>query len=269
MLLMAAGRFIPGLGHTNESYSEPLFLRHLLAGIQYAIGEGKALDYSKAYAVKAPEDNRFTKTVLSNDLNEPMELTVAPDGRVFFTERSGKFYVYDPAKKKTRLLHDFPAKAVDKYLNGLIGVTLDPDFKTNRQLYVFYSSNTGTQYHQNVSRFQLTPEGNLDTTSEKIIIKIPIDLEVSAHTGGSLAWDKHNNLYISTGDNTVPFESDGYAPSTNGPDGWCTMRSALRQTRPICAEKSCAFTRSPTVPTRYRKAIFFKSPCPAHGRKFM
>jgi cytochrome c len=204
--------FYTGLGHTNESYSEPLFLRHLLAGIQYAIGEGKALDYSKAYAVKAPEDNRFTKTVLSNDLNEPMELTVAPDGRVFFTERSGKFYVYDPAKKKTRLLHDFPAKAVDKYLNGLIGVTLDPDFKTNQQLYVFYSSNTGTQYHQNVSRFQLTPEGNLDTTSEKIIIKIPIDLEVSAHTGGSLAWDKYNNLYISTGDNTVPFESDGYAP---------------------------------------------------------
>jgi cytochrome c len=261
--------FYTGLGHTNESYSEPLFLRHLLAGIQYAIGEGKTLDYSKAYAVKAPEDNRFTKTVLSNDLNEPMELTVAPDGRVFFTERSGKFYVYDPAKKKTRLLHDFPAKAVDKYLNGLIGVTLDPDFKTNRQLYVFYSSNTGTQYHQNVSRFQLTPEGNLDTTSEKIIIKIPIDLEVSAHTGGSLAWDKHNNLYISTGDNTVPFESDGYAPidEREGRLVYDAQRSAANPAD--LRGKSCAFTRSPTVRTRYRKAIFFKSPCPAHGRKFM
>lgn len=204
--------FYTGLGHTKESYSEPLFLRHLLAGIQYAIGDGKALDYSKAYAVKRPEDNRFTKTVLSNDLNEPMELTVAPDGRVFFTERGGKFYVYDPAIKKTKLLRDFPVKAVDKYLNGLIGVTVDPDFAQNNFIYFFYSSNTGAQYHQNISRFTITRDGNLDTTSEKIIIKIPIDLEVSAHTGGSLAWDRHKNLFISTGDNTVPFESDGYAP---------------------------------------------------------
>ncbi len=45
-----------------------------------------------------------------------------------------------------------------------------------------------------------------------MIIQIPIDLEVSAHTGGSLAWDKDKNLFISTGDNTVPFESDGFAP---------------------------------------------------------
>ncbi len=203
--------FYTGLGHTNESFAEPLFLRHLLAGIQYAIGNN-TLDYSKSYAVRIPEDNRFTKTVLSNDLNEPMELAVAPDGRVFFTERAGKLYVYEPASKQTRLLRDFPAKAVDKYLNGLIGITLDPDFATNNYIYFFYSGNTGEQYHQNISRFKITGDGNLDTTSEKIIIKVPIDLEVSAHTGGSLAWDKNKNLFISTGDNTVPFQSDGYAP---------------------------------------------------------
>ena len=209
--------FYTGLGHTKESYSEPLFLKHLLGGIQYAIGEGKALDFSKSYAVKHPEDNRFVKTVLSNDLNEPMELAVASDGRVFFTERAGKFYVYEPAQKRTRLLWNFPVKAVDKYLNGLIGVTVDPHFAQNNHIYFFYTSNTDSQYHQNVSRFTITADGNLDTTSEKIIIKIPIDLEVSAHTGGSLAWDKYDNLFISTGDNTVPFQSDGYAPLDERP----------------------------------------------------
>ncbi len=204
--------FYTGGGHTRESYSDTLFLQHLLGGIKYAIGNNTALNYSKSYAVKAPEDNRFTKTVLSDDLNEPMELTVAPDGRVFFTERSGKFYMYDPVAKQTKLLYDFPAKAVEKYLNGLIGITLDPDFKQNNYIYFFYSSNTDSQYHQNISRFKLTADNNLDTTTEQVIIKVPIDLEVSAHTGGSLAWDKDKNLFISTGDNTVPFESDGYAP---------------------------------------------------------
>lgn len=203
--------FYTGGGHTKESYSDPLFLRHLAGGIKYAIGNNAPLNYSKSYAVKAPEDNRFTKTILSDDLNEPMELTVAPDGRVFFTERTGKFYMYDPVARQTKLLYDFPVKAVEKYLNGLIGITLDPDFKQNNYIYFFYTSNTDDQYHQNISRFKLT-NNNLDTTSEKVIIKVPIDLEVSAHTGGSLAWDKNKNLFISTGDNTTPFESDGYAP---------------------------------------------------------
>jgi cytochrome c len=41
--------FYTGLGHTNESYSEPLFLQHLLGGIQYAIGNNK-VDYSRSKA---------------------------------------------------------------------------------------------------------------------------------------------------------------------------------------------------------------------------
>ena len=75
--------FYTGGGHTDESFSEPLFLKHLLGGIKYAVNDNSPLDYSKAYGVKKPEDNRFNKTVLSNDLNEPMELAISPDGRVF------------------------------------------------------------------------------------------------------------------------------------------------------------------------------------------
>lgn len=40
--------FYTGLGHTVESYTEPLFLKHLAGGIQYAIGEGTPVDYSQA-----------------------------------------------------------------------------------------------------------------------------------------------------------------------------------------------------------------------------
>lgn len=159
-----------------------------------------------------PEENRFTKTVLSNDLNEPMELAVAPDGRVFFVERAGKFYLYDPAQKKTRLLHDFPVKAVDKYLNGMLGMTIDPNFRSNHFLYFFYTTQTGDQTRQRIARFRVNDDSTLDLASEKAIIEFPIDLEVSAHTGGSMAWDKQGNLYISTGDNTVPFDSQGHAP---------------------------------------------------------
>src|SRR5690606_40289149 len=57
--------------------------------------------------LKKPEDNRFTKIILSDDLNEPMELAVAPDGKVFFIERHGQFSKYDTNTGETTLLHTF------------------------------------------------------------------------------------------------------------------------------------------------------------------
>ena len=51
--------FYTELGHTNESYSDPMYLKHILGGIQYAIGDNKA-DYSKAHSVFAPDESHFT-----------------------------------------------------------------------------------------------------------------------------------------------------------------------------------------------------------------
>jgi cytochrome c len=167
---------------------------------------------TNALALKKPEDNRFTKTVLYNDLNEPMELAVAPDGRVFFIERSGNFYAYNPINKQTTLVRKFPVKAVEKVLQGMLGLTIDPDFATNNYIYFFYSTDGNGGLVNRLNRYKISKTNQLDLSSEKAIIDVPLDAEVSAHSGGGLAWDKSKNLYLSTGDNTVPFESEGYAP---------------------------------------------------------
>jgi cytochrome c len=206
--------FYTGGGHTTESYSEPLFLQHLAGGIKYVIGSDTAkLDYTKAYATKAPEENRFTKTVLSNDLNEPTEIAVTQSAVVYIVERSGSFYAYKPSDNSTKLIYKFKVRPDTKqaFGNGLLGMTIDPDFSNNKFIYLFYSPDS-LPAHQNISRFKMITEDSINLASEKVIIQVPIDLEVSAHTGGSLAWDKNKNLFISTGDNTVPFESNGYAP---------------------------------------------------------
>ena len=61
-----------GGGHTDEAFSDPLFLDHIWGGIQYAAGEGKPVDYNLANV--APEENRFIKEVLLDNLYEPTEL---------------------------------------------------------------------------------------------------------------------------------------------------------------------------------------------------
>ncbi|MFB9293748.1 PQQ-dependent sugar dehydrogenase [Persicitalea jodogahamensis] len=169
-----------------------------------------------AQSPAVPEENRFTKTVLSNDLNEPMELAVAPDGRVFFTERKGNFYVYDPASRQTKLIREFPVFWETKYGNGLIGLALDPDFAKNHYIY-FYNTPISDTPKQHVSRFMLRDDNTLDVASEKVLLEIPIDYEISRHTGGSLAFGPDGNLYISVGDNTSPFASKGFTPIDERP----------------------------------------------------
>ncbi|WP_207503641.1 PQQ-dependent sugar dehydrogenase [Telluribacter humicola] len=194
----------------SHRYKIPLLL--LLTGIWSAA----SAQSTQAGQSTPPEENRFTKTILTNDLNEPMELAVAPDGRVFFTERKGGFYMYDPKTRATRLVREFPVYWETKYGNGLIGLALDPKFAENRYIY-FYNTPISDTPKQQVSRFRLNDDGTLDLASEKVIIEIPIDYEISRHTGGSLAFDPQGNLYISTGDNTSPFASSGYSPLDERP----------------------------------------------------
>ncbi len=208
--------FYTGLGHTDSSFSEPMFLKHILGGIQYAMGNGK-LDYRKAYAVAVPEENRFVKTVLVNDLDTPMELAVAPDGRVFYTElRSANLSVYDTKTNKNTLVHQF--NVATKGGTGLIGVTLDPAFESNHFIYIYYSPPAEKEpIIFNLSRFRVNDDNTLDLASEKVLLEVPVQENSGAHHGGSLAWDKDGNLFLSTGDSSSPFPSNGYAPIDERP----------------------------------------------------
>ena len=113
-----------GLGHTSETFAEPLFLDHLWGGIEYAAGPGQPVNYDNASV--APEENRFSKVVLDEGLYEPMELELLPDGRVLFIERRGNIKINDPATRETKIVHEFPVHS--EYEDGLLGLALDPDY---------------------------------------------------------------------------------------------------------------------------------------------
>ncbi len=209
--------FYTGGGHEDSSFSEPDFLKHLLGGLKYAIGNNAPLNYSKAYSKPKPEESRFEKTVLVNDLDNPMELAVSNDGRVFYTELEGNFSVFDIKTNKNKLIHRFPLTM--KGGTGLIGITLDPKFDQNGWVYLYYSPPIeGEPIYFNCSRFTISKTNILDLASEKVLLKVPVQINSGAHHGGSLAFDSDQNLIISTGDGTTPFPSNGYAPIDERPD---------------------------------------------------
>lgn len=216
--------FYTGLGHEPKNYADPLFLAHLYGGIQYAIGKNKVLDYSKAHTQRTPEENRFVKIILDEQLDEPMELAVTDDGRVFFIERNGSVKLYDPEVGATKTIYNF--NVYSGHENGLLGLTLDPNFSKNGWAYFFYSP-TEAGAVQRISRFVISGDSLLADT-EKILIEFPIQIEECCHSGGSLAFGPDGNLFISIGDNSNPFASDGYAPidEREGRAAWDAQRTS-------------------------------------------
>lgn len=201
-----------GSGHTDETFSEDAFLEHLWGGIQYVSANGKP-DY--ALETVAPQENRFIKHTLDQNLDEPMELVLLPDDKILFVERKGAMKVYDKRKRETTVIHKLDV--FTKFEDGLLGVALDPDFEQNRWVYLFYSD--PNEVDQNISRFTLGEDYmSIDLVSEKVVIEIPTQRDQCCHSGGSLEFDNNGNLFISAGDDTNPFKSNGYSPS-DGRDG--------------------------------------------------
>lgn len=204
--------FYTGYGHTKESYAEPEFQSLLVEGIKYAIGE-KSLDYDKVRSPRVPEDNRFSKTVLDFNLDEPTEMAILPDGRILFVERKGDVKLYKPETNKVTTVNH--KDVWTKFEDGMIGLAADPEFRTHPYIYLFYSHPTRSA--NVLSRFEFKGD-SIDFSSEKEILEVPTQRDKCCHTGGSLTFGKDRQLFISTGDNTSPFESDGYSPSDERPE---------------------------------------------------
>ena len=202
-------------GHTEESYAEPLFQQHVLGGILWAAGLA-------AGDPGATIDSNFRKVVLDPAPSNPMELAVARDGRVIYVERGGRIKIWKPSGIVVAGQLDVFTGVED----GLLGITLDPAFATNQWLYLFYSPASGTA-RQHVSRFTLKGDA-IEPGSEKVLLTIPTQRDQCCHSGGSLTFGPNGDLFISTGDNSNPFESSGYSPIDEraGRSPWDAQKSS-------------------------------------------
>lgn len=231
--------YYTGGGHTDESYEEADFLKHLLAGLQYTMGENLELDYKKAKSKRTIEENRFTKTTLSmGQFTEPTEMTILPNLDILVAQRRGEILQYNQATGELKEIGklDVYWKTDVQGVNaeeGLMGLQKDPNYATNNWVYAFYAP-TGDKEINRLSRFKYK-DGKWDMGSEQIILDVYSQRNICCHTGGSIAFDKEGNLFLSTGDNSTPFNQpnskytlNGYAP-VDGREGnkqWDARRSS-------------------------------------------
>lgn len=229
--------FYTELGHTDESYADPNYLQHVLGGLVYAIGDGKPLDYSKATTLRLPEPDRFSKNIVATGYDEPTEMAILPNLDVLVVQRKGQIHWYNKATGKNtqvakmNVYHKTTVLGVNAE-EGIMGITADPNFAKNNFVYVFYSPMDSSV--NRLSRF-IFKDGKFDLKSEKVILQFYSQRNICCHTGGSLSFGPDRMLFLSTGDNSTPFDQNnskyqlnGYGPIDGRPgyEQWDARRSS-------------------------------------------
>ncbi len=160
----------------------------------------------------------LTRTAFAPGLEDPMAIAIAPDGDIYFTQLRGKLQRLRPSTGGVFEVGQIPVehlKITDRNSpyareDGLQGLALDPDFAKNGRIYLYYSA--ADKMLNRLSRFTIK-DGKLDMASEKMLIEIPTQRENKVcHHGGGVEFGPDGLLYLSLGDNTNPFESEGSNP---------------------------------------------------------
>jgi glucose/arabinose dehydrogenase len=138
----------------------------------------------------------FSETRMVSGLSNPTAMAFAPDGRLFVCEQAGRLRVVrNGALLPTPFVTVTVSSAGER---GLLGVAFDPNFATNRFVYVYYTA-TSPNIHNRVSRF--TANGDRAVAGSEVrLLELPA-LSATNHNGGALHFGPDGRLYIATGEN--------------------------------------------------------------------
>jgi glucose/arabinose dehydrogenase len=140
----------------------------------------------------------YEATVITSDLKSPWGIAVMPDGRFLITQKTGTMRIVTaegkPGNPITGLL---PVNS--KAQGGLLGLTLDPSFASNRMVYWVFSEDIKKGTLTSVAKGRLSnDEQRIENAT--VIYRATPEHNSNLHYGGRILFDKTGNLIVSTGE---------------------------------------------------------------------
>jgi glucose/arabinose dehydrogenase len=132
--------------------------------------------------------------------NYPVALEFAPDGRIFYTEKStGNVRVISAAgRTQPEPVINLP---VDNLVErGLLGIALDPSYEENRFIWVVHTQPGNNRDYPANQIVRFTERDGVGSDPQ-VMLSIPITTGELIHNGGNLRFDSNGYLYYSIGDN--------------------------------------------------------------------
>ncbi|MCA1404734.1 PQQ-dependent sugar dehydrogenase [Ensifer sp. IC3342] len=154
-----------------------------------------------ATAQRAQEFSTQTGTVLvetlATGLRHPWAVEVMPDGSLIVTERPGRLRILRDRELSDPI--DGVPDVAARGQGGLLDVALDPQFATNRALYLTYSASDGDGYGTVLVRAALSDDQRR-LTDVKELFRMSKFTGGGQHFGSRIAIDKDGSLFFGIGD---------------------------------------------------------------------
>ncbi|MCW8311632.1 PQQ-dependent sugar dehydrogenase [Sphingobacterium sp. InxBP1] len=160
-------------------------------------------DYKPAFAGQTRIAGAKTATpyegkVIAEGLKSPWGITALPDGRFLITEKEGSLRIAAADGKLGEPIKGLPPVNASGQ-GGLLGLTLDPDFTSNRMVYWVFSDNTPSGTLTAVGKGKLAADEK-SVEGAKVIYQATPAHKGNLHYGGRILFDKDGNLIFSTGE---------------------------------------------------------------------
>ncbi|RFS17495.1 PQQ-dependent sugar dehydrogenase [Emticicia sp. C21] len=136
--------------------------------------------------------------VLTKDLKKPWGIVGLPDGRLLITEKEGTMRIATNTGTLSEPIKGIP-EVDSKGQGGLLGLTLDPDFSTNRMIFWVFSEKRPGGNLTAVAKGKLSADEKTIEGATVIYRATPV-YDGDKHFGGRILVDKSGNLFVSTGE---------------------------------------------------------------------
>lgn len=150
----------------------------------------------------------LVRTVLVNGLSNPWDIAFLPNGEMLITERVGRVRLRRVNGDLVTVAQ--PTDVVVGGEGGMLGMTIDPDFSTNRFVYTCFSSSKGSSNDNRLVRWTLSADGTSLNARTDIVTGMPW-ANGGRHSGCRPRFGPDAQLWVGTGDAAVGTNSQNLA----------------------------------------------------------
>ena len=182
------------------------------------VGVSVVLFDTRSAAAKVP--NGFSDKRVTS-VKSPTAMAFTPDKRMLISTQPGVLRMRKGGATSTSRVLNISRRICSNSERGMLGVAVDPNFSSNRYVYIYYTykkhgvcpANKPTAPVNRVSRFVMSGD-TIRRSSEKVLVD-NIPSPNTNHNAGDIHFGKDGYLYISVGDGGRDYKGDSGSGGEN------------------------------------------------------